>query len=414
MSRILGLQVENIRKLRAIDLRPGDDSIIEIAGKNGEGKSSLLESIQIALEGPTRGDKNIVRHGEESGRVWTEIGQDGIVDFIIERQFQDGKTTLKIKTETGQIVSSPVEFLRKKIGPGAVDVADFVDGKGAEAKKARVKRLAAACGLDLDKYNAKRRELFETRTDTNRELKRSKTQLQALLDTHGPIHRNKDIPDEPQSVVEMSRNLEQLRKRRREYEGLADKLDSLNSEVQRLLQDLENKKSEIREISAKIQNAETPSVNEIEEAEKKISDVDEVNAKASLKRQMLELSTAVREGETKSGELSDRIEKIDKKFENTIADSIDIPGLTLSEDGIFLNETPFENISDAEKIKVAIAVAVKQNPEIRVLFVTQASLLDSDSRALIQKLAEKHNFQVWEEIVAEDGYEIIIEDGEIK
>ena len=42
--KILELRAENIKKLVAVEIKP-DGNIVEITGKNGAGKTSVLDSI---------------------------------------------------------------------------------------------------------------------------------------------------------------------------------------------------------------------------------------------------------------------------------------------------------------------------------------------------------------------------------
>ena len=48
--RIISLQAENIKRLKAVEITPEGD-IVVIAGRNGQGKTSVLDSIWYALGG---------------------------------------------------------------------------------------------------------------------------------------------------------------------------------------------------------------------------------------------------------------------------------------------------------------------------------------------------------------------------
>jgi predicted RNA-binding protein (virulence factor B family) len=55
------------------------------------------------------------------------------------------------------------------------------------------------------------------------------------------------------------------------------------------------------------------------------------------------------------------------------------------------------------------------NPELRVIRVLDASLLDEDNMAIIKEMAAEHDFQVWLEVVQnEPGMGVFIEDGKVK
>ena len=59
-------------------------------------------------------------------------------------------------------------------------------------------------------------------------------------------------------------------------------------------------------------------------------------------------------------------------------------------------------------------MAMALNPEIRVIRITDGSLLDSGNLALIAEMADEHDFQVWIEKVDESGtIGVYIEDGAV-
>lgn len=91
-----------------------------------------------------------------------------------------------------------------------------------------------------------------------------------------------------------------------------------------------------------------------------------------------------------------------------------LEGLSLEDGYVTYNSIPLEQLSSAEKLRVALAITMKANPEIRVIRITDGSLLDVDSLAEVTKLATKHDFQVWVEIVDETGeVGIVMEEGEV-
>ncbi|KKL50685.1 hypothetical protein LCGC14_2303040, partial [marine sediment metagenome] len=78
-------------------------------------------------------------------------------------------------------------------------------------------------------------------------------------------------------------------------------------------------------------------------------------------------------------------------------------------------DVPFGQCGAAERLRVSVAMAMAANPDLRVIRVTDASLLDDNNRAIIDEMAKEHDFQIWLEIVgAEEGVGVVIEDGMVK
>ena len=51
MSRIVSLTAENVKRISAVHIVPGDGGVVLIGGRNAQGKSSVLDSIMYALGG---------------------------------------------------------------------------------------------------------------------------------------------------------------------------------------------------------------------------------------------------------------------------------------------------------------------------------------------------------------------------
>ncbi len=80
-----------------------------------------------------------------------------------------------------------------------------------------------------------------------------------------------------------------------------------------------------------------------------------------------------------------------------------------------LDGIPLEQECDSGKLKVSMAIAMAINPELRVIRITNGSLLDSENMGVIEEMAKDKDFQVWIERVDESGkVGIVIEDGSIK
>src|SRR5712672_643307 len=82
--KILGLKIENHKRIGLVEMTLTNKGLIIIAGKNGQGKSSLLDGIEDALKGGA-GDSRPVRKGEEKSRNTLELGDKPPAEFIVTR-----------------------------------------------------------------------------------------------------------------------------------------------------------------------------------------------------------------------------------------------------------------------------------------------------------------------------------------
>jgi hypothetical protein len=64
--------------------------------------------------------------------------------------------------------------------------------------------------------------------------------------------------------------------------------------------------------------------------------------------------------------------------------------------------------------RVSVAIAMAANPKLRVLRVRDGSLLDEDGIAMLAKLANERDYQIWLERVDSTGkIGVVMEDGEV-
>jgi len=98
--KIVSLKSKNVKNLKAVEITPEGNTVI-LTGKNGAGKSAVLDSILYAFSGKSIPTKPI-RNGEDNAKVEIDCG-----DFTVTRTFGKKGNALKIETKTGDIKKSP-------------------------------------------------------------------------------------------------------------------------------------------------------------------------------------------------------------------------------------------------------------------------------------------------------------------
>jgi len=85
---VLGLRSQDVRGIKVIDLKPRATGVVKIRGRNGQGKSSTLDSIELVLNGKDRNANSPVRHGADSASIVAELG-----DLVVKRVLREDGTT---------------------------------------------------------------------------------------------------------------------------------------------------------------------------------------------------------------------------------------------------------------------------------------------------------------------------------
>ena len=165
--KIVALEAENIKHIRAVSIEP-DGSLVVIGGKNEQGKSSVLDSIQYALAGQASIPSQPIRSGQKKASIKLDLG-----DIEVFRTFTQKGTRLVVKNKDGSTFASPQTMLEKLLGNLAFDPLKF----SRMGPKEQLETLKQVVGLDFDSLNVQYRQLFDKRTDINRQGKALKARL---------------------------------------------------------------------------------------------------------------------------------------------------------------------------------------------------------------------------------------------
>ena len=173
--KILKLTAENFKKLSAVEISP-DGNMVIISGKNGAGKSSVLDAIEAALCGGRTLPKQPIKEGEIRAKVEVDMGE-----YKVTRTFFGTTSTLIVETtgETKAKISSPQAFLDKIVGDLSFDPLAFLKKQPAEQRNTLMKFL----GLNLEEFVNKIAAIKIERTELNREKSRKLHEAESLIFT---------------------------------------------------------------------------------------------------------------------------------------------------------------------------------------------------------------------------------------
>ena len=147
MSKIIQLTAENVKRLHAVDITP-QGNVVEITGKNGQGKSSVLDAIAMALGGGAEMPTLPIRKGEAKAKIVLDLG-----DLKVTRTVTESGSTLIVETPEGARFQSPQTILDKLTGKITFDPLAFIRLKRDEQGKI----LRDLVGLDFTQADYDRR-----------------------------------------------------------------------------------------------------------------------------------------------------------------------------------------------------------------------------------------------------------------
>lgn len=414
--RIIRFQAENVKKLSAVDITP-DGALVQITGPNGSGKSSVLDAIYMALAGKTAVPSAVVRKGHENARVRLDLG-----DIIVTRKFEsDGKTTLTVESTEGARFPSPQAMLDGLIGPLTFDPLEFI----RLDPKAQLEKLRGMVTLeeDLDVLDELNRRDYEQRTEANRDIRTLQSRV-------GGIEVPEGTPEQP---VDVSALLEEMTAASRKNDVTRRQFDERRRAQSDIVKMIEEAARKRREAATLLSEAETleqsaelaqialdglvalPELVDVEELRQQVEQGRRTNNAVERLKQRRLLEGEVADMQRRAEELTIAIDgRTQRKQKVIAAATMPVPGLGFGDGEVTYNGLPLANASDAEKLRVSVAIAMAGNPKLRVLRIKDGSLLDENSLAMIATMADTQDYQVWlERVDTSRKVGVVMEDGAV-
>ena len=429
--RICRFTAENFKKLKVVDITPGPgQNIIQITGKNEAGKSSILDAIWSILEW-AEAKKEIlkpIREGATSTNATIDLG-----DIVVSRTWTTSGSYLTVANKEGAIFKSPQAVLDRLKGSLSFDPLEFANMEQKDQMALFMK--ITGLGEKVAKIDLVKQQDYESRTVVNREIRDLQGEIRAA-ETKGikEILDDKTLPEKEEIVSELlekigtaqkeiARNKEFREEQERIEEALAESMKEIEQATQalkdaqalleKLKKDYVNAQAKAASSAADIQKLKDP---EIESLMKRANTIDETNRKIRSKAAYLALEDKLKTKQDRVLELETAMEKCDRDKDALYKTTpMPVEGLVAGTDSVLYRGIPFIQCSSAERLRVSTAIAMAQNPNIRVIRITDGSLLDSTNMAEIERLARENDYQIWIEQVDETGkVGIYIEDGEVK
>lgn len=450
--KIIGLKVDGIRKLSAIEMKFNDSGLIPIVGKNKQGKTSILDSIEMLFTGKRTVPKDVITHGKTRGEINVIVGENGLKNFTFKRVVTEKESRIEIRNKDGyKKDDSPQAFLDSFFNSLTFNPRPFLNKTPAEKQKFMMTLLK----LDFTKQDAKIKEFEQERLFVGREVK-NMGEIEA-----GVCVKNVDVEE----LFEEKKGIEELNNStRRGYENakenalkeivqfndvqktkesnllnanikithLKDTRDSIETQIEELKKKLSYvnveiaynqtckkdlpQPEELKPLEVKI---DTPEYSNTDHIENQIKEAGEINRKADLYDNYLK---KFEEKEMKKQEYKDLSYEIDsiRDEKKKILSEVDIPvsGLEVREDGIYHNDIYSENWSESEGLRISSELCVAMNPKLRAIFIDKGESYDSDSLKDLEQWATKNNLQAFITIVNDIPEEMeagtfYIEEGEI-
>lgn len=409
--KINALELENVKRIKAVKIDPTQNGLTIIGGDNNQGKTSVLDSIAWALGGDRNKPSNAVREGSTIPPLLKVTLSNGI---IVERKGKN--SSLKVTDPSGKKAGQTL--LDSFIEQLALNLPAFMNKSNKE--KANVLLNIIGVGDQLAVFNHKENELYQERLTVGRiadqKAKFAKEQL-FYEGVPADIISPQELINQQQAIL--AKNGENQRKREKvtQYEY---QVKTLTDEVARLEQMLQQKNEELNKATHDLSMAKTDALDlqdqSTDELEKNLAEIEEVNRKV---RANLDKEKAEEEAKGYKAQYDNLTLQIDevRKQKYDLLNNADLPlsELSIEDNELTYKGKKWDSMSGSDQLRVSTAIVRKLNPDCGFVLLDKLEQMDLKTLTEFNAWLEQEGLQaIATRVSTGDECSVIIEDGYVK
>lgn len=406
--KINELEIENLKRVKAVQMTPSAAGLTIIGGNNNQGKTSVLDAIAWALGGNSFRPSQPHREGSVSDPYLHVVLSNGLV---VERK---GKNSdLKVTDPTGNRAGQ--QILDGFISKLALDLPKFM--QASDSEKANTLLNIIGVKDQLTALEKQENDIYQERTAIGRiaDQKKKFAEEQAYYP---------DVPQVPVSASELIRQQQEILARNGENQRKRDNLEHIKAEKRRLEMQIADLREKLKAMEAQyktcaddeltaektVAQLQDESTSELEES---IAQIDETNRKVRANLDKDKAEEDAKQYADQYNNLTKQIEDIRKQKKQLLDGAkLPLPGLTVEGGKLLYNNHPWDGMSGSDQLKVATAIVRELNPECGFVLLDKLEQMDRNTLAEFGAWLEKENLQCIATRVSNgDECSIIITDG---
>lgn len=399
--KISSFEIENVKRVKAVAYEPTQNGLTVIGGRNGQGKTSVLDAIAWALGGDRFAPSAPYREGSTLPPHLKVQLSNGIT---VERSGKN--SSLKVIDTEGN--KGGQALLNKFIESFALNLPKFMNASNKE--KADTLLRVIGVGDKLYELEDKEARLYNERHAVGR-IKDQKLKFAKEMPDYA------DAPKELVSAADLIKQQQEILARNGENERKRQNLKTIEARYAAAEQELRRAEEAYQKLKADLTIARQSAENLVDkstaELERSIAEVEEINRKvrANLDKDKAESDAALFSEQYDA--LSRDIEDVRMEKYNLLNNAVlPLEGLSVEDKELTYKGYKWDSMSGSEQLKVATAIIRKLNPECGFVLLDKLEQMDADTLREFSAWLENEGLQAIATRVSNgDECSIIIEDG---
>lgn len=399
--KINTLEIENVKRIKAVALEPSPNGLTIIGGKNNQGKTSVLDAVCWALGGEKYRPSQAQREGALVPPNLKVTLSNGIV---VERKGKN--SSLKVTDPQGNKTGQ--QLLNSFLEPLALDLPKFMQATNKD--KADILLQIIGVGDKLFELEHKETDIYNRRHAIG-QIADQKTKYAAEMVTY------EGVPEIPVSASDLIAQQQAILARNGENQRKRQLREKYEYELEQARQALDIAKRRFAEAQSNAQeaakSAEDLHDESTAELEKNIADIEALNAKIRANLDKERAEEEAKGYRTQYDELTTEIENVRKqKYDLLQGADLPLEGLSVADSELTYNGQKWDNMSGSEQLRVATAIVRRLNPECGFVLLDKLEQMDIDTLNEFGKWLETEGLQaIATRVSTGEECSIIIEDG---
>ena len=370
--KINQLEIENVKRIKAVSISPSENGLTVIGGNNNQGKTSVLDAICWALGGERYRPGNATREGSTiPPRIKLTLSNG----LIVERSGKN--SALKVTDPSGR--KSGQQLLNDFVEELALNLPKFMQATAKE--KANTLLQIIGVGDQLAALEQEETRLYNQRHSTGQERDR-KAKYAAEL----PVYS--DVPNTPLSISELirqqqeilARNGENQRKRQRAVQIRAD-YDRQFDKIATLEIQLAEEKQKFAQLTKDLDIAEKDAAalqdESTEEIERSIAEFESINRKVRANADREKAEQDAQYYSLQYDKLTEQIEQVRKsKYDLLHSKPLPLPELSVEDGELTYRGKKWDCMSGSDQLRVATAIVRSLNPKCSFVLLDKLEQMD--------------------------------------
>lgn len=409
--KINALELENVKRIKAVKIDPTQNGLTIIGGDNNQGKTSVLDSIAWALGGDKNKPSNAAREGSTIPPVLKVTLSNGI---IVERKGKN--SSLKVTDPSGKKAGQ--NLLNSFIEQLALDLPKFMNKTNKE--KAEVLLNIIGVGDQLAVYQKQENDLYQERLTVGRiaDQKAKFAKEQPFFeDAPKDLVSPQDLINQQQAILAQNGENQRKREKVTQYEY---QVKTLTDEVVRYEQMLNQKKEELNKATYDLSVAKTDALDLLDqstdELEKNLAEIEETNRKVRANLDKEKAEEEAKGYKSQYDNLTNQIEDVRKqKYDLLNNADLPLPELSIEDNELTYKGKKWGSMSGSDQLRVSTAIVRKLNPDCGFVLLDKLEQMDLRTLTEFNTWLEQEGLQaIATRVSTGDECSVIIEDGYVK